>query len=90
MKDEINTLKETNVEYEKKVQKKKYDIINSCYQKAKHYINLSSNSSKRARIPYFIVFYGLPCVIKVVQMSGNTDFYSVLWPSMCHQIHQTL
>ena len=23
---------------------KKYDIINSCYQKAKHYINLSSNS----------------------------------------------
>ena len=51
-KDEKETLKKT---FSKEVRNqndlnytlsliKKYDIINSCYQKAKHYINLSSNS----------------------------------------------
>ncbi len=51
-KDEKETLKKTFAK-EKRNQNdlnytlsliKKYDIINSCYQKAKHYINLSSNS----------------------------------------------
>jgi len=51
-KDEKETLKKTFAKEERKQNDlyytlsliKKYDIINSCYQKAKHYINLSSNS----------------------------------------------
>ncbi len=51
-KDEKETLKETFAKEERNQNDlnytlsliKKYDIINSCYQKAKHYINLSSNS----------------------------------------------
>ncbi len=51
-KDEKETLKKTFAKEEKNQNDlnytlsliKKYDIINSCYQKAKHYINLSSNS----------------------------------------------
>ena len=51
-KDEKETLKKTFAKEERNQNDlnytlsliKKYDIINSCYQKAKHYINLSSNS----------------------------------------------
>ena len=51
-KDEKQALKETFAKEEREQNDlnytlsliKKYDIINSCYQKAKHYINLSSNS----------------------------------------------
>ncbi len=51
-KDEKETLKKTFAKEERNQNNlnytlsliKKYDIINSCYQKAKHYINLSSNS----------------------------------------------
>ena len=51
-KDEKETLKKTFAKKERNQNDlnytlsliKKYDIINSCYQKAKHYINLSSNS----------------------------------------------
>ena len=51
-KDEKETLKKTFAQEERNQNDlnytlsliKKYDIINSCYQKAKHYINLSSNS----------------------------------------------
>ena len=51
-KDEKETLKKTFAKEERDQNDlnytlsliKKYDIINSCYQKAKHYINLSSNS----------------------------------------------
>ena len=51
-KDEKETLKKTFAKEERNQHDlnytlsliKKYDIINSCYQKAKHYINLSSNS----------------------------------------------
>ena len=51
-KDEKETLKKTFSKEERNQNDlnytlsliKKYDIINSCYQKAKHYINLSSNS----------------------------------------------
>ena len=51
-KDEKETLKKTFAKEERNHNDldytlsliKKYDIINSCYQKAKHYINLSSNS----------------------------------------------
>ena len=51
-KDEKETLKKTFAKEERNQTDlnytlsliKKYDIINSCYQKAKHYINLSSNS----------------------------------------------
>ena len=51
-KDQKETLKETFAKEERNQNDlnytlsliKKYDIINSCYQKAKHYINLSSNS----------------------------------------------
>ncbi len=51
-KDEKETLKKTFAKEERNQSDlnytlsliKKYDIINSCYQKAKHYINLSSNS----------------------------------------------
>ena len=51
-KDEKETLKRTFAKEERNQNDlnytlsliKKYDIINSCYQKAKHYINLSSNS----------------------------------------------
>ena len=51
-KDEKETLKKTFTKEERNQNDlnytlsliKKYDIINSCYQKAKHYINLSSNS----------------------------------------------
>ena len=51
-KDEKETLKKTFAKDERNKNDlnftlsliKKYDIINSCYQKAKHYINLSSNS----------------------------------------------
>ncbi len=51
-KDEKETLKKTFAKEERSQNDlnytlsliKKYDIINSCYQKAKHYINLSSNS----------------------------------------------
>ncbi len=51
-KDEKETLKESFAKEERNQNDlnytlsliKKYDIINSCYQKAKHYINLSSNS----------------------------------------------
>ena len=51
-KDEKGTLKKTFAKEERNQNDlnytlsliKKYDIINSCYQKAKHYINLSSNS----------------------------------------------
>ena len=51
-KDEKETLKKTFAKEERNQNGlnytlsliKKYDIINSCYQKAKHYINLSSNS----------------------------------------------
>ena len=51
-KDEKETLKKTFATEERNQNDlnytlslmKKYDIINSCYQKAKHYINLSSNS----------------------------------------------
>ena len=51
-KDEKETLKKTLAKEERNQNDlnytlsliKKYDIINSCYQKAKHYINLSSNS----------------------------------------------
>ncbi len=51
-KDEKETLKKTFGKEERNQNDlnytlsliKKYDIINSCYQKAKHYINLSSNS----------------------------------------------
>jgi len=51
-KDEKETLKKTFVKEERNQSDfnytlsliKKYNIINSCYQKAKHYINLSSNS----------------------------------------------
>ena len=51
-KDEKETLKKTFAKKERDQNDlnytlsliKKYDIINSCYQKAKHYINLSSNS----------------------------------------------
>ena len=51
-KDEKETLKENFAKEERNQNDlnytlsliKKYDIINSCYQKAKHYINLSSNS----------------------------------------------
>ena len=50
--DEKETLKKTFAKEERNQNDlnytlsliKKYDIINSCYQKAKHYINLSSNS----------------------------------------------
>jgi len=50
--DEKETLKKTFAKQERNQNDlnytlsliKKYDIINSCYQKAKHYINLSSNS----------------------------------------------
>ena len=50
--DEKETLKKTFAKKERNQNDlnytlsliKKYDIINSCYQKAKHYINLSSNS----------------------------------------------
>ena len=52
IKDEKETLKKTFAKEERNQNDlnytlsliKKYDIINSCYQKAKHYINLSSNS----------------------------------------------
>ena len=51
-KDEKETLKKTFAKEERNQNDlnytlsliKKYDVINSCYQKAKHYINLSSNS----------------------------------------------
>ena len=51
-KDEKETLKKTFAKEERNQNDlnytlsliKKYDIINNCYQKAKHYINLSSNS----------------------------------------------
>ena len=51
-KDEKETLKKTFAKKERDQNDlnytlsliKKYDIINNCYQKAKHYINLSSNS----------------------------------------------
>ena len=51
-KDEKETLKKTFAKEQRNQNDlnytlsliKKYDIINSCYQKAKHYINLSSNS----------------------------------------------
>ena len=51
-KDEKETLKKTFAKEERNQNDfnytlsliKKYDIINGCYQKAKHYINLSSNS----------------------------------------------
>jgi len=51
-KDEKETLKKTFAKEERNQNDlnytlsliKKYDIINSCFQKAKHYINLSSNS----------------------------------------------
>ena len=51
-KDEKETLKKTFAKEERNQNDlnytlsliKKYDIVNSCYQKAKHYINLSSNS----------------------------------------------
>ncbi len=51
-KDEKETLKKTFAKEERNQDDlnytlsliKKYDIINSCYQKAKHYINFSSNS----------------------------------------------
>ena len=51
-KDEKETLKKTFAKEERNQNDlnytlsliKKYDILNSCYQKAKHYINLSSNS----------------------------------------------
>ena len=51
-KDEKETLKKTFIKEERNQNDlnytlsliKKYDIINRCYQKAKHYINLSSNS----------------------------------------------
>ena len=51
-KDEKETLKKTFAKEERNQNDlnytlsliKKYDIINSCYQQAKHYINLSSNS----------------------------------------------
>ena len=51
-KDEKETLKKTFAKEERNQTDlnytlsliKKYDVINSCYQKAKHYINLSSNS----------------------------------------------
>jgi len=51
-KDEKETLKKTFAKEERNQNDlnytlsliKRYDIINSCYQKAKHYINLSSNS----------------------------------------------
>ena len=51
-KDEKETLKKTFAKEERNQNDlnytlsliKKYDIINSCYQKAKHYINMSSNS----------------------------------------------
>ena len=51
-KDEKETLKKTFAKEERNRNDlnytlsliKKYDIINSCYQKAKHYINMSSNS----------------------------------------------
>ena len=51
-KDEKETLKKTFAKEDREQNDlnytlsliKKYDIINSCYQKAKHYINLSSNS----------------------------------------------
>ena len=51
-KDEKETLKKTFAKEERNQNDlnytlsliKKYDIINSCYQKAKHYINLSANS----------------------------------------------
>ena len=51
-KDEKETLKKTFAKEERNQNDlnytlsliKKYEIINSCYQKAKHYINLSSNS----------------------------------------------
>ena len=51
-KDEKETLKKTFAKEDRNQNDlnhtlsliKKYDIINSCYQKAKHYINLSSNS----------------------------------------------
>ncbi len=50
--DEKETLKKTFAKEERNQNNlnytlsliKKYDVINSCYQKAKHYINLSSNS----------------------------------------------